>query len=109
MNAPVRRKMALVAAVATLAAVLSVLAAQPAPALPGDVTSYADGLGVFGIAAGPDGNLWITDANTFSTPSVDRMTPSGDVTRFSTGTGSNPRGITSGPDGKLWFTLQSTP
>ena len=51
------------------------------------------------IAAGPDGNLWFTERE-----SVQRITPSGVITSFSTaGTGSALFGITSGPDGNMWF------
>jgi virginiamycin B lyase len=55
------------------------------------------------IAAGPDGNLWITlpfdDA-------IDRLTPSGQDTRFAVGVDAGPlapNAIVPGPDGNLWF------
>lgn len=56
-----------------------------------------------GITAGPDGNLWFTEA---SGDRVGRITPAGAVTEFSAGisSGSYPAGITRGPDGNLWFT-----
>lgn len=52
------------------------------------------------MAAGPDGNLWLTDA---ATSSVVKMTPQGKITAFSVPSPGG--GITVGPDGNLWFTL----
>ena len=54
-----------------------------------------------GIAAGPDGALWVVE------PGLDRIgriTTSGGVTQFILPAGSNPTGIAAGPDGNLWFT-----
>ena len=58
------------------------------------------------IAAGPDGNLWFTEANN----RIGRVTPAGVVTEFSAGivAGAAPVGITAGPDGNLWFTEQNS-
>src|SRR4051812_10792337 len=55
-----------------------------------------------GITAGPDGNLWFTEA----AGRIGRVTPQGAITEFSTGISpnSNVDGITVGPDGNLWFT-----
>ena len=54
------------------------------------------------IAAGPDGNLWFTEA---SGNKIGRITPTGVITEFSTPTIlTSPDGITTGPDGNLWFT-----
>jgi streptogramin lyase len=54
----------------------------------------------FGLAKGPDGNLWFTDG----TGSIGRLVPStGAVTEYPE-TGGAPAGIVSGPDGNLWFT-----
>jgi streptogramin lyase len=55
------------------------------------------------IAAGPDGNVWFADSNL---PGLGRVTPTGEITEFSTGpsTGPLPNGVTAGPDGNLWFT-----
>ncbi|HUA58738.1 MAG TPA: nidogen-like domain-containing protein [Verrucomicrobiae bacterium] len=52
----------------------------------------------YGIATGPDGALWFTDAAGY----IGRMTTAGAVTEvpdFAAG----PRGIVTGPDGNLWF------
>ncbi len=58
--------------------------------------------GPFGIVAGPDGNLWFTEA---AANQIGRITPSGAVTEFSIPTpASSPQEITVGPDGNLWFT-----
>ena len=55
----------------------------------------------WGIASGPDGNLWFTE---FAANKVGRITTAGVVTEFSIPTaGSSPQGIASGPDGNLWF------
>jgi streptogramin lyase len=55
-----------------------------------------------GIVAGPDGNLWFTEANANQ---IGRITPGGAVTEFAVPTaGSGPTGIAVGPDGNLWFT-----
>lgn len=55
------------------------------------------------VTAGPDGNLWFTQAGTGG---VGRITPQGVVTEFTAGitAESTPWDITSGPDGNLWFT-----
>lgn len=53
------------------------------------------------ITAGPDGNLWFTDA---STNQIGRITPSGTITEFLIPTvGGGPRQITKWTDGNLWF------
>jgi streptogramin lyase len=60
----------------------------------------------YGVAAGPDGNLWFTE--TGGEPGgnkIGRITPSGVITEFSIPTiGCSPIGLTAGPDGNLWFT-----
>ena len=56
-----------------------------------------------GIAAGPDGNLWVTE---YFGNKIGRTTPAGVITEFTVPTaGSGPLGIAAGPDGNLWFTL----
>ena len=56
------------------------------------------------IVAGPDGNLWFTDA---SLAQVGRITTAGSVTDFSVGITDRTWGITAGPDNALWFTEPS--
>jgi streptogramin lyase/Tol biopolymer transport system component len=59
----------------------------------------------WGIAAGPDGNLWFVEG---TGNKIGRITTAGVVTEFSIPTaGAEPRGITAGPDGNLWFTEES--
>ena len=57
-------------------------------------------IGLWGIAQGPDGNLWFTEE---TNNGVGRITPGAIITEFTAGfpTGS-PRGIVTGPDGNLW-------
>ena len=78
----------------------------------GQITEFSTGLNSgsrpSAIAAGPDGNLWFTDA---ARPrAIGRITPAGQITEFSTGlnSGSSPGGIAAGPDGNLWFTDEGT-
>jgi len=49
-----------------------------------------------------------SEALTFSTPAIGRITPSGTITEFpsSLPAGSNPSGIVTGSDGNLWFADQ---
>ena|SRR5579864_5495662 len=57
---------------------------------------------LFGITAGPDGNVWFADAYRSA---IGRIDMSGKVTEFTTPTASAfPYAITVGPDGNLWFT-----
>lgn len=51
-----------------------------------------------GIARGPDGNLWFTEARAHK---IGRITTQGAITEFPTESG--PIGIATGPDGNLWF------
>jgi eukaryotic-like serine/threonine-protein kinase len=65
--------------------------------------------GPYGIAAGPDSNLWFTEDNGNQ---IGHITTSGTIVEFplptscssSTTSGCEPSGITAGPDGNLWFT-----
>ena len=55
-----------------------------------------------GIAAGPDGNLWFTEAGGNK---IGRITPTGSITEYPVPTANSyPYGIAAGPDGNLWFT-----
>jgi virginiamycin B lyase len=66
----------------------------------------------FGIATGPDGNLWFTEEGVYNSGTfqfeggqIGRITPSGTVQEFPIPTAnSQPQAIASGPDGALWFT-----
>src|SRR5208283_318190 len=97
-----------VGAAAFVVVLLGVLApaagASYAPA--GTVTEFSAGItpgsAPGDIAAGPDGNLWFTEAGGNR---VARITPAGAVTEFSAGiTAGVPAEIVAGPDGNLWFT-----
>ncbi len=58
-------------------------------------------LGLEGITAGPDGNVWFTES---AANRIGRITPAGVVTEFSEGLGSAaPSQITAAADGNLWF------
>jgi virginiamycin B lyase len=73
---------------------------------PLSTTCGSSSCGPFAITAGPDGNLWFTEAAN----DVGRITPTGSITQFRVGgvcvanEGCEAFGITSGPDGNLWFT-----
>jgi streptogramin lyase len=63
------------------------------------------GSGPWGIAAGPDGNLWYTDDGSGK---IGRITLSGAVTQFSLPIAtSEPGGVVTGPDGNIWFVEQA--
>ena len=53
-----------------------------------------------GIAAGPDGNVWVAES---SSSRIARVTPGGTVTEFALPAGREPLGITSA-GGLVWFT-----
>jgi streptogramin lyase len=63
-------------------------------------TGLTPSIGLWGIAQGPDGNLWFTEE---TNNGIGRITPGAIITEFTAGfpTGS-PRGIVTGPDGNLW-------
>src|SRR5262245_6083539 len=70
--------------------------------------SFGGSFGATAITAGPDGNVWFTDP---VAGNVGRITPSGQVTEFTSPIGS-PGVIAAGPDGNLWFStsaLSSSP
>lgn len=66
------------------------------------LTEYPGATSPWGIAAGPDGNLWFTDYPS----SIGQIAPAGVVIEFPAGTSSasHPLGIAAGLDGNLWFT-----
>ncbi|MDO9410425.1 hypothetical protein [Patulibacter sp.] len=53
------------------------------------------------IALGPDGALWFTATQ----GGFGRITPEGQVSRYSQRTVAGATGITAGPDGAMWFTV----
>jgi virginiamycin B lyase len=82
------------------------------PGNPAGVTRFT-GLGLVsprGIAVGPDGNLWVVDADAAS-PDVQRVSPAGAAvgTPIPLPPGFNPRGIARGADGNMWVANFSTP
>jgi len=62
------------------------------------VTSQVASTSAYSITTGPDGNLWFAG----TTDQINRMTPSGQVTRFPVTVGCYPQGIAPG-FGSLWF------
>src|SRR6266567_817689 len=71
-----------------LVGVVLAVGAQAAAADPvAQITEFSSGLNAgsypYGIAPGPDGNLWFTDLG--GTGAVGRITPSGQITEFSAG------------------------
>ena len=85
------------------------LTAPTALALSGKIREFplpTANSGPYGITAGPDGNLWFTEANSNN---IGRISTAGVVTEFPIPTANgNPAGITVGPDGNLWFTNGSS-
>jgi streptogramin lyase len=84
------------------AGVLCLVAAAPAQAAD-RITEYPLPEGSSapeGIATGPDGNLWFTEAD-----KLGRITIDGAIDEFPVPTlDSSPKGIAAGPDGDVWFT-----
>jgi len=59
-----------------------------------------------GIATGPDGNLWVVEADTSR---IAQVSPAGSILReIELSPGSVPMTIVTGPDGNLWFTESGT-
>jgi streptogramin lyase len=78
--------------------------ASAAPTLTAFSTGVTPGATPTDIAAGPDGNLWFTEA---ADPGrIGRITPAGQVTEFTAGLtpNSQPTSIVLGTDGAMWFT-----
>ena len=67
-------------------------------------TGLTAGAGPKGIAAGPDGNLWFTEAD--GDGGIGRISTSGVIREFTSGITPSvePSAIAAGPDGNLWFT-----
>ena len=93
--------------VQALCVLTSLSSAAPASAGQGPIVEYslpANSVPL-GIAWGPDGNVWFTEAGVNK---IGRMTPDGSLTEFpvpvAAGMPTNMLlGITAGPDGAMWF------
>ncbi len=57
----------------------------------------------WGIATGPDGNLWFAERDASR---IGRSTPAGQIVEFPLPEANFPHDITAGPDGAMWFTLE---
>jgi virginiamycin B lyase len=88
---------------ASLAFPGAALATTGGPVISEFETGLTSGVGLWGITAGPDGNLWFTEE---THNAVGRVTPGAVITEFGSGfpTGS-PKGIVTGPDGNLWVAM----
>jgi streptogramin lyase len=100
---------AIASRIALLGASIVLLGAGAATADPlGTIEHFSKGLSTGelagAIAAGPEGNMWFTEAGAH--PAIGRITPTGQITLFSAGldTGAELGGIALGPDGNIWFT-----
>ncbi len=72
----------------------------------GTVTPFGGAPAALGApVAGPGGDVWFADGSD-RRDSIDRVTPSGEFTRFSQGLAGFPTDLVAGPDGNLWFTAQ---
>ena len=64
--------------------VMTALAATPSPARAAAITEFSSGISAGntpgGIVAGPDGDVWFTELH-----AIARITPSGQITEFSSG------------------------
>ncbi len=66
----------------------------------GTITEYGKlSASAYGIAAGPDGDLWVAVPGT----AIARVTTSGTITEYATSVGLK-AGIALGPDDNMWFT-----
>src|ERR1700716_1636991 len=124
-----RGRLLVVVALVSASLVVRGVVPQTAAALPAPGAAITEfpvnifGSDPLGIAAGPDGNLWIADSNDnpqFASPpspdptdrrKVERMTTPGQVSGFPVTAGgccADPADIVSGPDGAMWFTESTT-
>ncbi|HVX33477.1 MAG TPA: hypothetical protein VHA80_10100 [Solirubrobacterales bacterium] len=67
----------------------------------GEVTGFGVPPAFGTPVAGPGGATWFIDATGEGT--IDRVTPSGEFTRFAADSVAAPRHLVAGPDGNLWF------
>ena len=57
-----------------------------------------------GIVAGSDGNMWLANQ---ARESITRVSPRGQITRYTLGGGQYPEAMAASTDGRLWFTFLS--
>jgi hypothetical protein len=101
MSAPARRLTATAVGLALVLAMAFAASASAAPALNG--TFPVKGVGTNNkIAAGPDGNMWVTVSN--GEEDVARITPAGDVKEFKLQGVSEATGIAVDHGGSIWIT-----
>ena len=70
-------------------------------------TGLPSGALIYGVAAGPDGNIWFTVTNFSGSSGIANVNPStGNITFYTTGmnSGAQPYSIVAGSDGNMWFT-----
>jgi streptogramin lyase len=97
---PSARRLTIMSVVVMVAASVSVPTAWA-----GSVTEFPVAGEPSAITAGPDGNVWFTDAGAFHiSHTVGKITPAGKITYYSAGISGEPFHITAGPDGNVWFT-----
>jgi streptogramin lyase len=73
----------------------------------GSVTSFGGEPGAFAApVAGADGNVWF--AAGAGPVTIDRVTPSGEITAFGRSKVGAPHQLVVGPDGNIWFTAQQS-
>ena len=75
--------------------------AHAAPPTVSEYPTLAGSAGPFGIAAGPDGNMWFAERNANN---IAKITPSGSVTEYPVPANSEVFEVTAGKDGNMWFT-----
>jgi streptogramin lyase len=85
----------------SLAGSFDAYAAKVIPGRPVGIVTFfplPEDSGSGGVAAGPDGNLWITE---YMSGKIGRLTTKGGLTEFLPSSAADD--ITSGPDGNMWF------
>ncbi len=111
MALPIRRSFAIAVALGVVVLTATMTGAPAGATLTpvGTVSEFFAGItpdsDPFGIAAGPDGDMWFTQ---YDSNQVGRITMTGLVHEFSAGITANsvPTWIAEGPDGSLWFAQQ---
>jgi streptogramin lyase len=88
-----------------LATCLVLLASGPAHAAPAVDGEFDLSKNAQRIAAGPDGNMWVTFASNGVGSEIARIAPDGTVAEFDVDTLTGSTGIAAGPNGRLWVTI----